>query len=101
MHWASRAHNLPVLWVVFNNRAWNAVKRATHSFAKDGWAARHGIAMSDLDPAPEYAMICQASGGHADRVEDPADLPNALGRALKAVKNGQQALLDVICKKPK
>ena len=101
VHWTSRAHNLPVLWVIFNNRAWNAVKRATHSFAKDGWAARHGMPMSDLDPSPEYAMICQASGGHAERVEDPADLPNALGRALKAVRNGQQALLDVICKKPK
>jgi acetolactate synthase I/II/III large subunit len=102
VHWASRAHDIPVLWVIFNNRAWNAVKRAVTSFAgDDSWAARHGMALSDLDPPPDYAMICQASGGHAERVEDPALLPEALGRALKVVKDGRQALLDVICKKPR
>jgi acetolactate synthase-1/2/3 large subunit len=101
-HWTSRAHNLPVLYVIFNNRVWNAVKRSVASHAPQGWAVRTGaMAMSDLEPAPDYEMIAQASGAWAERVEDPAALPDAIARALKAVREDKrQALLNVICKKP-
>jgi acetolactate synthase-1/2/3 large subunit len=101
-HWVARAYGLPVLFVVFNNRAWNAVRRAVESHAPDGWAIRTGsMPMSELDPAPDYELVCQASGGHAERVEDPAALPGALERALRVVREERrQALLNVICKKP-
>jgi acetolactate synthase-1/2/3 large subunit len=101
-HWVARAYNLPVLFVVFNNRAWNAVKRAVSSHAPEGWAVRtRSMPMSDLDPAPDYEAICQACGGWGERVEDPAALPEALGRALGVVRQERrQALLNVICKKP-
>lgn len=101
-HWVSRAYNLPILVVVFNNRAWNAVKRATSSYAPQGWAVRtKNMPLSDLDPAPDYEMICRASGGWGERVEDPAALPDALARALRVVRDEKrQALLNVICKKP-
>ena len=101
-HFVSRAYNLPVLFVIFNNRAWNAVKRAVKSHAPDGLAAKTSqMPLSDLEPAPDYELICRASGGHAERVEDPAALPDALARALKVVRDEKrQALLNVICKKP-
>ncbi|MBI4590762.1 MAG: thiamine pyrophosphate-requiring protein [Candidatus Rokubacteria bacterium] len=101
-HFVARACTLPILVVIFNNRAWNAVKRATRSYAPDGWAVRTGVMpMSDLEPAPDYELICQASGGHGERVEDPAQLPDALARALRVVgAERRQALLNVICKKP-
>jgi acetolactate synthase-1/2/3 large subunit len=101
-HWVARAYNLPVLFVVFNNRAWNAVKRAVSSHAPQGWSARTGsMVLSDLDPAPDYEMICQACGGWGERVEDPAALPDAIARALRVVREERrQALLNVICKKP-
>jgi acetolactate synthase-1/2/3 large subunit len=101
-HFVARAHDLPVLFVVFNNRAWNAVKRSVRSHAPAGWAARAAVMpLSDLDPAPDYELVCQASGGYGERVEDPAALPAALGRALHAVRHERrQALLNVICKKP-
>jgi acetolactate synthase I/II/III large subunit len=45
--------------------------------------------------------VCQASGGWAEKVEDPGALPDALRRALKVVREERrQALLNVICKKP-
>jgi acetolactate synthase-1/2/3 large subunit len=101
-HWVSRKHDLPTLTVIFNNSAWNAVKRAVHSFAKDGWAARsNAMPLSDLDPSPDYELVCQASGGWAEKVEKPDALPDALQRALKVVREEKrQALLNVICKKP-
>ncbi len=101
-HWVSRAHGLPVLFVVFNNSAWGAVKRAVVSHAREGWAVRSGaMPLVDLDPSPDYELICRASGGHGERVDDPATLPGALGRALRVVREeGRQALVNVICKKP-
>ncbi len=101
-HFVSRAYNLPALFVIFNNRAWNAVKRATKSHAPEGWAVRTGsMPLSDLEPAPDYEMVAQASGGWAERVEDPAALPDALAQALRVVREEKrQALLNVICKKP-
>src|SRR5205823_2489146 len=48
-HWVARAYDIPVLWIVFNNRAWNAVKRAVTSPAPDGWAKRTGMPLVDAD----------------------------------------------------
>jgi acetolactate synthase-1/2/3 large subunit len=54
-----------------------------------------------LSPSPHFELTAQASGAYAARVEDPSDLPDALGKALKVVKeDGRQALLYVICKNP-
>ncbi|MEK7878738.1 MAG: thiamine pyrophosphate-dependent enzyme, partial [candidate division NC10 bacterium] len=100
-HFVSRAAQLPILVVVFNNQAWNAVKRATLSVTPDGWAARTAVPLYELDPSPDYELICRAAGGHGERVEDPEALPEALARALKVVnEERRQALLNVICKKP-
>src|SRR5262249_35303486 len=53
-HWVARAHNLPVLFVIFNNRAWNAVKRSVRAYAPEGWSLRTGVMpLSELDPAPD------------------------------------------------
>jgi len=101
-HFVSRAYNLPVLFVVFNNRTWNAVKRAVQTYARDGWAVRtDSMPLTALEPSPDYEMICQASGGHGERVEDPAALPDALRRGLRIVdEEKRQVVLNVICKKP-
>ena len=46
-------------------------------------------------------MVCQASGGWAEKVEDASALPDALRRALAVVHDERrQALLNVMCKKP-
>src|SRR5207245_9260768 len=87
-HFVSRAYGVPVLFVVFNNRMWNAVKKAVQTHASDGWAVKTGIMpLTELDPAPDYELVCRASGGHAERVEDPAQLPAAIKRALSVVRD--------------
>ena len=97
-HWVSRAHDLPILSIVFNNSRYGAVRRATLSMFKDGAAGENdGNTLADLGPAPPYELMAQAQGAYAERVENPADLPDALTRARDAVVNGRrQALLNVI-----
>jgi len=97
-HWVSGAHDLPILTILFNNSRYGAVRNATLSMFKDGAAGEaDGRFLADLDPAPPYEELARAQGAHAERVEKPADLPEALARARDAVVNDKrQALLNVI-----
>jgi acetolactate synthase-1/2/3 large subunit len=83
---------------VFNNSRYGAVRRATLSMFKDGAAGEtDGRVLADLDPAPPYDELARAQGAHSERVEKPADLPDALARARDVVVNEhRQALLNVI-----
>ena len=94
----SAAHDLPILTIVFNNSRYGAVRRATLSMFKDGAAGENdGRMLADLDPSPPYDEMAHAQGAYAERVEKPADLPDALARARDAVVSGRrQALLNVI-----
>ena len=97
VHHAAQMHKLPVLFIVINNAMWGAVRRATLGMYGDGEAAKSNKPpFIDLDDLPAFETICAAAGGYGERVEDPAELPSALKRALKAVDGGQQALLNVI-----
>ena len=97
-HWVSGTHNLPILTVVFNNSRYGAVRRATLSMFKDGAAGENdGTVLADLGPSPAFETLAAAQGAHAERVEKPADLPDALARARDVVVNQKrQALLNVI-----
>jgi acetolactate synthase-1/2/3 large subunit len=100
-HLAARMHDLPVLTVVFNNGSWDAVKTATRAVHPDGWAATtESFPLSSLTPSPRYAEIVRAFDGHGERVEAPGELPAALRRALRVVREERrQAVLDVICQR--
>jgi len=97
-HMVSEAQDLPILIIVWNNGIWNAVQSATRSVYSDGYAVQtNNFAVSSLSQSFRYEMVCQAAGGYAERVEDPQDVPAALERALKVVREEKrQALLNVI-----
>ncbi len=98
-HWAAAGHDLPILTVILNNHRYAAVRNATLHMFKDGASGRrNGDILADLDPAPDYEKIVEAHGGHGARVENPADLPAAIAKAIDVVrKEKRQALLNVIC----
>jgi len=100
-HFVSQAMRLPVLWVVFNNARWAAVHRATLSMYPKGHAAAlPRPPFSVLEPSPNYEMVCQASGGHGERVAEPKDLVPALERALAVVRLEKRQALVNVCLQP-
>jgi acetolactate synthase-1/2/3 large subunit len=88
--------------VIYNNQVWNASLNAARGLFPDGVAARsRNFPATDLTPSPNFEMTAQACGAYAERVEDPSEVPQALQRALKVVKEEKrQALLNVICRNP-
>ena len=101
-HFTAQKYQIPFLTVIYNNQAWNASLNAARGLYPDGVAARtRNFPGTDLTPSPNFELTAQACGAYAARVEDPAALPDALGKALKVVKEEKrQALLNVICKNP-
>jgi acetolactate synthase-1/2/3 large subunit len=101
-HQVSEAQKLPFLTIVCNNAHWGAVENSALGVYPTGHAAESRKAgrapLSDLAPSPAFEKTVEASGGYGERVTDPADLPNAIKRAIDVIrKERRQALLNVIC----
>jgi len=98
-HYIAAAHDLPFLTVIFNNERWEAVGRATRAMYPDGYAAKSNQPpLTNLQPSPQFEKVVEASDGYGEKVEDPADVPAALERAIEAVINEKrQAVLNVMC----
>jgi acetolactate synthase I/II/III large subunit len=99
VHHASAMHDLPVLFVVMNNGMWGAVQRSTLAMYPDGLASKSNAqSFVSLGKLPAFERICESAGGYGARVEEAAELPGALERALAVVeRERRQALLNVIC----
>ncbi len=95
-HFVQRAENLPTLTVIANNEQWFAVRRATTAMYPDGRASKaNSLPVVDLTPSPDYSKIVEFCDGYGETVEDPAKLHGALERGLKAVDNGNPAVINV------
>ncbi len=96
-HQVAAAQRLPVLTVVLNNGSWDAVRISTLDIYPDGEAARaNHVPMVPFMPVPAYGDIAGAAGCHAETVERAEDMPAALERALKVIRDERrQVLLDV------
>jgi acetolactate synthase-1/2/3 large subunit len=101
-HFTAHKYRIPFLTVVYNNQAWNATIAAARGLYPDGVAQRtRNFPGTDLSPSPQFELTAQACGAYSARVEEPDEVPDALRRALKVVKEERrQALLNVICKNP-
>jgi acetolactate synthase-1/2/3 large subunit len=96
-HYVAQMQKLRVLTVIYKNALYGAVRRATlDMYAHGAVSEADGRFLADL-PAPSFEKIVAAHDGYGERVERPADLPAAFRRAADAVRNGQQALVNVIC----
>jgi acetolactate synthase-1/2/3 large subunit len=98
-HYIARAYDLPVLFIVNNNRGWASVHSETRAMYPDGYSSRgNQMPLVDLQPSPRFETVVTASDGYGERVERPEQLAPALERAVHAVKNEKrQALLNVVC----
>lgn len=79
-------HGAPVLWIVLDNASLHWVK----------WIARatgERYLAVDFDVQPDLVAVAAASGAHAERLESPAGLDDALARARAALRDGRPAVL--------
>jgi len=94
--WASKFHQAPVLFVIFNNRGYRTgTDEVLHSFP-EGYAARNmDLTGGWFDPCPNYSAEAAGSGAFGEKVTDPDEVAPAIRRGLKAVQEGVPAVLDI------
>lgn len=94
---ASKAYELPLLIVVFNNRVYKSMNLNHRRFYPEGAAAETGEWLgTDLHRLPRLAAFAEPFGMHTETVDTSDTLAPALERALKAVAEGTTAVVDVL-----
>ncbi|CAL9620406.1 Benzoylformate decarboxylase [Nocardiopsis dassonvillei] len=94
---ASRANELPLLIVVFNNQQYRSMKMNHLRFYPEGAAVETGEFLGvDLGGRPSPAAFGEPFGMHAENVVRTDELAPALARARKAVSEGTTAIVNVL-----
>ncbi len=78
-------NSIPILCVVVNNSGLG--------ITAEGQKRRHMV-----DVSGDYTMVASGLGAHAERVEAPAEIIPAIGRARKELDEGRPAFLEIIVK---
>lgn len=100
--WVAAKHKIPLLVVMYNNRAYYNDWEHQIRMAKQRGTAleRAHIGMDMDDPAPDFATMARSMGWYAEGpIEQGGDVAAALKRAIERVKAGQPALVDTITQK--
>jgi acetolactate synthase-1/2/3 large subunit len=100
--WVAAKHRIPLLLVMYNNRAYyNDWEHQIRMAKLRGTPVeRAHIGMDMDDPAPDFAALAKSLGWYAEGpIDRPGDVAAALERAIARVKAGQPALLDTITQK--
>jgi acetolactate synthase-1/2/3 large subunit len=93
---ASKQHNVPILIVVFNNKAYMAMQKGHVHHYPDGAAENANMHLGSKLNGPDYAELGSHFGLHGERVEQPEKLKSAVQTALKKVQDGTSAILNVV-----
>ena len=97
--WTAAHHRIPLLSVMNNNRAYHMevmhVQRMCN--ARNRGVDRGVIGSEITDPNINYAKLAQSLGVYSEGpITSPADLGPAIARAIKVVKRGEPALVEVV-----
>lgn len=96
VHWMAKRYDTPFLTVIYNNSGWKSPKLSTLGVHPDGVANEMDQFHVNFDPPADLAKIAEAAGNaHAQTVKKPSELKAALRKAIKAVKEGRTAVVDV------
>jgi acetolactate synthase-1/2/3 large subunit len=97
--WVAAKYEIPLLVVMFNNRAYyNDWEHQIRMARQRGRAVeRAHIGMDLFGPAPDFAGLARALGWHAEGpIERGEEVAEALRRAVAVVKEGRPALVDTV-----
>lgn len=92
--WLSVATMAPTLTVIYDNRGWNAVKRATLKQHPNGKAASKGVPGYRFIPEFDLSAPAQAVDAFTQVARDEEEIEHALAKGLEAVKDGRPAVID-------
>jgi acetolactate synthase I/II/III large subunit len=99
VQWTAAHHKLPLLTIIHNNRSWHneTMKIQVLASRRNRHPEMGRLGTVITEPNIDYKKVAEGFGVYAEGpISSPADLGPALARAIKVVKGGNPALLDVV-----
>jgi acetolactate synthase-1/2/3 large subunit len=99
MLWTAAHHQIPILALVHNNRAYHMEVMHTLRMAdrRSRDTSRIHIGTDITNPNVDYATLAKSMGVYGQGpIDNPNDLGPAIKRAIEVVKRGEPALIDVV-----
>ena len=97
--WTAAHHKIPMLTIVHNNRAWHQETMSVQMMAsrRSRHPERGRIGTEITNPNIDYKKVANGFGLYAEGpIVNASDIAPALARAIKVVRRGEPALLDVV-----
>jgi thiamine pyrophosphate-dependent acetolactate synthase large subunit-like protein len=98
--WTASHYSIPLLIIVFSNRSYYNDEEHQERMAQlRGRPVENKIYGIRIEqPEVDFATIAKSFDVWSKGpITDPNELPKVLGEALRVVKNGKPALVDVVC----
>lgn len=94
--WTIKRFEVPLVVVIFNNRAYQANRYAMAGLSGRAAATGQYRGINLVDPEIDHVGIARSYGIEGERVSSPAELEAALQRAMQAERQGRAYVLDVL-----
>jgi benzoylformate decarboxylase len=94
--WSAARYEIPVIFVIFNNRSYNETRLRQLSGGGRMAQAKKDLVNYLGNPDVNFSRAAEAFGVKAEFVKDPTELKGALKRAVAATREGRPYLLDLL-----
>jgi thiamine pyrophosphate-dependent acetolactate synthase large subunit-like protein len=93
--WTQVRYSIPVLTVVWNNKNYQTVRHAYHSYGRKMAATGHYAGMYLGDPDIDFVKLAESQGVKGEAVAKGPELEAALKRGIAATRDGKPYLVEV------
>jgi thiamine pyrophosphate-dependent acetolactate synthase large subunit-like protein len=97
--WTAAHHQIPILYVIHNNRAWHQEYMHVQRMAQrnERGIDRAHIGTTIDNPNIDFSALAKSMGVYSQGpILNPADVGPAIQRAIAVVKKGEPALIDIV-----
>jgi benzoylformate decarboxylase len=94
--WSFSRYDVPVIIVVFNNLGYDGPRNRMLSLSKRAPENQKDMACYLGDPVIDFTGLAKSFGIKGERAASPAELQDAMKRAVKVTRDGRPYLIDAI-----
>lgn len=93
--WTQARYHIPVLTVVYNNKNYQTVRQAYHSYKGKMTTSDKYVGMYLGDPDIDFVKLAESQGVKGEKVGSGTDLAGAVKRGSQVTRDGKPYLIEV------
>ncbi|MBI2184511.1 MAG: hypothetical protein HYU39_06080 [Thaumarchaeota archaeon] len=94
--WTIAHHNIPIMYVIDNNRSYGATMRSQRLLGGKSFKAKRFPGHDLSEPPIRFEEVAHSINIYAETISRADDVGPALARAIETVDKGEPVLLDIV-----